>query len=80
MTQTLDTTFGRRDPDARGYYGDYGGRYVPETLAAPVEELAAAYFAARQDPTFQRALDDLLRHYVGRPTPACREHGRRRRG
>jgi len=40
--------FGRRDPDARGYYGAYGGRFVPETLVAPVEALEAAYFEARR--------------------------------
>jgi tryptophan synthase beta chain len=63
------TTFGRRDPDARGYFGAYGGRFVPETLVAPIEELTAGYFAARSDPSFARELDDLLAHYVGRPTP-----------
>ena len=61
--------FGRRDPDARGYFGDYGGRFVPETLVAPIEELTAGYFAARADESFQRELDHLLRTYVGRPTP-----------
>ena len=62
-------SFGRRDPDARGYYGAYGGRFVPETLVAPVEELERAYFEARQDAAFRTALEDLLRNYVGRPTP-----------
>jgi tryptophan synthase beta chain len=61
--------FGRRDPDSRGYYGPYGGRFVPETLAAPVEELERAYLSARQDPTFRAELQGLLRNYVGRPTP-----------
>jgi tryptophan synthase beta chain len=61
--------FGRRDPDARGYFGAYGGRFVPETLVAPIEELTAGYFAARADESFRRELDDLLEHYVGRPTP-----------
>ena len=61
--------FGRRDPDARGYFGAYGGRFVPETLVAPIEELTAAYFAARQDAAFRDELDRLLKHYVGRPTP-----------
>jgi tryptophan synthase beta chain len=61
--------FGRRDPDARGYYGAYGGRFVPETLVAPVEELERAYFEARQDDTFRDELSALLRNYVGRPTP-----------
>src|SRR5712691_11153042 len=63
-----DTRFGRRDPDARGYYGTYGGKFVPETLVAPVEELQAAYLDARQDETFLAELDRLLAHYVGRPT------------
>jgi tryptophan synthase beta chain len=61
--------FGRRDPDARGYFGGFGGRYVPETLVAPIEELTAGYLAARADPSFQAELDRLLRHYAGRPTP-----------
>src|SRR5438477_12601131 len=62
-------TAGRRDPDARGYFGEFGGRFVPETLVEPVEELERAYFSARQDPEFIRGLDRLLAHYVGRPTP-----------
>jgi hypothetical protein len=61
--------FGRRDPDARGYFGAYGGRFVPETLVAPIEELTEGYIAARADAVFRDELDNLLRHYVGRPTP-----------
>ena len=61
--------FGRRDPDERGYFGEYGGRFVPETLVAPIEELTAGYLAAREDPDFQEELARLLKHYVGRPTP-----------
>ena len=61
--------FGRRDPDARGYFGSYGGRFVPETLVAPIEELEAGYLAARADESFRDELDRLLKHYVGRPTP-----------
>jgi tryptophan synthase beta chain len=61
--------FGRRDPDARGYFGSYGGRFVPETLVAPIEELEAGYLAARADQAFRDELDALLKHYVGRPTP-----------
>ena len=45
-------SFGRRDPDPRGYYGAYGGRFVPETLVAPVQELERAYFEARDTDTF----------------------------
>src|ERR1700704_13598 len=59
----------RRDPDARGYFGEFGGRFVPETLVEPIEELERAYFAAPQDPAFHAELDRLLDHYVGRPTP-----------
>jgi tryptophan synthase beta chain len=61
--------FGKRDPDARGYYGAYGGRFVPETLVAPIEELTEAYFAVREDEAFRAELGQLLRDYVGRPTP-----------
>ena len=61
--------FGRRDPDARGYFGAYGGRFVPETLVAPIEELTTGYLAARADSAFREELDQLLKHYVGRPTP-----------
>ena len=61
--------FGRRDPDRRGYFGRYGGRFVPETLVAPIEELERAYLEAREDERFVAALDRLLKHYVGRPTP-----------
>jgi tryptophan synthase beta chain len=56
-------------PDRGGHFGPYGGRYVPEVLMAPVEELETAYLAARDDPEFQRELDELLRTYAGRPTP-----------
>ena len=61
--------FGRRDPDARGYYAAYGGRFVPETLVQPIAEVEQAYFAMRDDPAFREELERLLRHYVGRPTP-----------
>ena len=61
--------FGRRDPDERGYYGAYGGRFVPETLVAPIQELTEAYFTVRDDERFRTELGQLLRDYVGRPTP-----------
>src|SRR5215468_10879215 len=57
----------RRDPDARGYFGAYGGRFVPETLVEPVEELERAYFAVRDDEAFAADLNRLLKDYVGRP-------------
>ena len=68
-TTAATPSFGRRDPDARGYFGQYGGGFVPETLVAPVEELRVAYFDARDDSGFQERLSTLLDHYVGRPTP-----------
>ncbi|MFL6464399.1 MAG: tryptophan synthase subunit beta, partial [Bryobacteraceae bacterium] len=55
-------------PDAMGHYGPYGGRYVPEVLMSPLEELEQAYAEARQDPAFQAELQSLLHHYAGRPT------------
>ncbi|MGI8917754.1 MAG: tryptophan synthase subunit beta [Pyrinomonadaceae bacterium] len=59
----------RTQPDERGHWGRYGGRYVPETLMAPLEELTEAYETAKQDQNFQRQLDALLANYSGRPTP-----------
>jgi tryptophan synthase beta chain len=56
-------------PDGGGHFGPYGGRYVPEVLMAPIEELEQAYLAARDDPAFQSELAELLRTYAGRPTP-----------
>ena len=56
-------------PDSLGHWGRYGGRFVPETLMAPLEELTAAYESAREDQSFQSELDQLLRDYAGRPTP-----------
>jgi tryptophan synthase beta chain len=62
-------------PDARGRFGEFGGRYVPETLMHPVEELEQAFEAARADPSFKRELDRLLKDFAGRPTPLF--HARR---
>ncbi len=65
----MTSTITRRDPDARGYFGEFGGRFIPETLVEPVEALERAYFIAREDAAFHAELDRLLKHYVGRPTP-----------
>ena len=56
-------------PDATGHFGPYGGRYVPETLMHPLQELEAEYFRAQHDPDFQDELSYYLREFVGRPTP-----------
>ena len=56
-------------PDATGHFGPFGGRYVPETLMHPLQELEAEYFRAQHDPEFQRELSYYLKEFVGRPTP-----------
>jgi tryptophan synthase beta chain len=61
-------------PDESGRYGAYGGRFVPETLMGPLQELDEAYSQAVRDPAFQAELNDLLRNYVGRPTPLSPAH------
>jgi tryptophan synthase beta chain len=74
MPNTIEMTtpgpvFARRDPDERGYFGSFGGCFVPETLVAPIGELTDAYLAARRDVTFRDELTRLLHEYAGRPTP-----------
>src|SRR5205823_5513875 len=59
----------KRLPDARGHFGRYGGRFVPETLMAPLIDLEHAYAGARRDKKFRDRLAMLLRDYAGRPTP-----------
>ena len=56
-------------PDAQGHFGPYGGRFVPETLMHPLQELEQQYFASQHDPEFQKELDYYLREFCGRPTP-----------
>ncbi|HKO19340.1 MAG TPA: pyridoxal-phosphate dependent enzyme, partial [Acidobacteriaceae bacterium] len=65
VTPQLGTKLGTK----AGRFGPYGGRYVPETLMAALEELEQAYAAADADPAFHAELDNLLHHYCGRPTP-----------
>jgi tryptophan synthase beta chain len=59
----------RNQPDAQGHFGQFGGRYVAETLMPLVLDLEKHYRAAKADPAFQAQFDDLLEHYVGRPSP-----------
>ena len=56
-------------PDAQGHFGPYGGRFVPETLMHPLQQLEEEYFRAQKDPEFQRELQYYLREFCGRPTP-----------
>jgi tryptophan synthase beta chain len=73
MTTKLDVEakawFGRRDPDSRGYFGGFGGRFVPETLVAPIQALEQEYLRARKEESFAAELTRLLTQYAGRPTP-----------
>ena len=59
----------KRLPDKKGYFGQYGGRFAPETLMPALEELEAAYLNAKRDKSFQRELEHLNSTYIGRPTP-----------
>jgi tryptophan synthase beta chain len=59
----------RAGPDARGHFGEFGGRYVAETLMPLILDLEAAYRAAKADPAFEAEFEDLLKNYVGRPSP-----------
>ncbi|MFV0623125.1 tryptophan synthase subunit beta [Sphingomonas sp. ac-8] len=59
----------RAQPDERGHFGQFGGRYVAETLMPLILDLEREYRAAKADPAFQAQFDDLLEHYVGRPSP-----------
>ena len=56
-------------PDSRGYFGEFGGRFVPETLMYALEELEESYRRIREEPEFRAELEQLLREYAGRPTP-----------
>ncbi len=75
----MTDTYIRRDisdlPDSRGYFGEFGGRFVPETIMPALDELEQAYTAALADPQFHRELEHLQRTYTGRPTPVT--HARR---
>jgi tryptophan synthase beta chain len=65
----------KSEPDEGGHWGKFGGRYVPETLVAPLDELTDEFMRAREDPNFWDELNQLLRDYCGRPTPLF--HARR---
>jgi len=69
MTATAQANSFRTQPDERGHFGQFGGRYVAETLMPLILDLEREYAAAKADPAFQAEFDDLLEHYVGRPSP-----------
>jgi len=68
MNETTPNSF-RNQPDDRGHFGQFGGRYVAETLMPLILDLEKEYRAAQADPAFKAEFDDLLNHYVGRPSP-----------
>ncbi|GAA5051418.1 tryptophan synthase subunit beta [Erythrobacter westpacificensis] len=68
MTENKPNSF-RNQPDDRGHFGQFGGRYVAETLMPLILDLEREYNAAKVDPAFKEQFDDLLEHYVGRPSP-----------
>jgi tryptophan synthase beta subunit len=68
-TTSLRRTITRSEPDERGHWGKFGGRYVPETLVAPLDELTREFTRARGEVAFWRELEQLRRDYCGRPTP-----------
>jgi tryptophan synthase beta chain len=65
----------KSEPDERGHWGKFGGRYVPETLVAPLDDLTNEFMRSREDPNFWGELNQLLHNYCGRPTPLF--HARR---
>ncbi|HYE52742.1 MAG TPA: tryptophan synthase subunit beta, partial [Azospirillaceae bacterium] len=67
MTQALNSY--RNGPDERGHFGQYGGRFVAETLMPLILDLEKAYAEAKDDPSFKRELAYYLSQYVGRPSP-----------
>ena len=70
MTAPAESRFASPSmPDAEGHFGPFGGRYVPETLVHPLQQLEEEYFRAQSDPAFQRELSYYLSEFVGRPTP-----------
>ncbi len=72
MEKTADSVDYLQQPDPEGHFGPYGGRFGPETLMSPLEQLETAYREARQDPEFLEEFSGLLETYVGRPTPSSR--------
>jgi tryptophan synthase beta chain len=69
MVASMSSVAGQTLPDAQGHFGPYGGRFVPETLMHPLQELEAEYLRSQKDPQFQQEFDYYLREFCGRPTP-----------
>jgi tryptophan synthase beta chain len=69
MVASMSSVASQTSPDAQGHFGPYGGRFVPETLMHPLQELEAEYLRSQKDPQFQQEFDYYLREFCGRPTP-----------
>ncbi|SDW75854.1 tryptophan synthase subunit beta [Marinobacter mobilis] len=69
MSDTITNTFLHDLPSADGYFGEYGGSFIPDQLKAVMDEITQAYLDIREDPEFRRELAELYSHYVGRPSP-----------
>jgi len=65
----MKNTFTSDMPDKDGYFGEYGGSFIPEPLQEIMDDITASYLEVRQDPEFIAELTDLYQHYVGRPSP-----------
>ncbi len=65
----MKNTFHHPLPDKDGYFGPYGGSFIPEELQKIIDEITEAYLTIREDPEFLNELADLYKHYVGRPSP-----------
>src|SRR5215831_19475695 len=69
MVLAMSSITSEKLPDSQGHFGPYGGRFVPETLMHPLQELETDYLRSQQDPAFQRELEYYLKEFCGRPTP-----------
>lgn len=69
MSDRITNTFKHSLPNAEGYFGEYGGSFIPEQLQAVMDEITQAYLDIREDPAFREELAELYQHYVGRPSP-----------
>ena len=74
----MKNTFNYPLPDVNGYFGEFGGSFIPEELQTVMDEITAAYDECRRDPEFQAELARLYKHFVGRPSPILRMKNRAR--
>lgn len=73
--KTPQNTFEHDLPNKNGFFGEYGGSFIPPELQTVIDEITAAYIEIRQDPEFRTKLAELYQHYVGRPSPLFHAKG-----